>query len=151
MFIIFIVLAAIGFLAMIVGLVLFRKRIKWTRLDGTYRYRLSDNNAEKDGTQVKRREFGIQKMKGISGGFSIRYAIPEFYKKLRSGDQKTIRFSVLFFGAIVFVLSTFLAIGTALLEGGDSNGWLIIGIISFTILLTVILHIRAVRQSNRTD
>lgn len=151
MFITFIVLAAIGFLVMIAGLVLNRKRFKWTKLDGTYRYRASDNIAEKNRTQVKQQEFGIQKMKGISGAFSITYQIPEFYKKIRSGDPDTIRFSLLFFGAVVFVLSTFLAIGAGLVKGGDSNGWLVIGFIVFTILLTIALHIRAVRKSNRID
>jgi hypothetical protein len=151
MFIVFIVLAVIGFLALIAGLLLNRKRFEWTKLDGTYRYRMSDNITEKDGTQVKKRGIGIQKMKGIAGFFRISYSIPEFYQKLRSGDPQTIRVTLLFFGGIFFVLNTFLAIGTGLVESGDSNGWLVIGFVAFFIILTVGLHIRSVRQSNKPD
>jgi len=48
-------------------------------------------------------------------------------------------------------LSTFLAIGTGLVEGGNSNGWLVIGFVAFFIILTIGLHIRSVLQSNKTD
>jgi magnesium-transporting ATPase (P-type) len=151
MFVIFIVLAALGFITMMVGLVLMKNRFKWTKLDGTYRYRMSDNSAGKNGTQIRQREIGIQKLKGIAGTFSISYQIPEFYQKLKSGDHQTIRFAFLFFGGVFFVFNTFLAIGTALVEGGNPNGWLFIGLVAFVIILTAWLHLRSVRQSNKTD
>jgi hypothetical protein len=151
MFILFIVLAALGFITMMVGLVLIKNRFRWTKLDRTHRYRMSDKSTGKNGTQIRKREIGIQKRRGIAGSFSISYQIPEFYHKLKSGDHQTVRFAFLFFGAIFFIFNTFLAIGTALVEGGNSNGWLFIGLVAFVIILTAGLHLRSVRQSNKTD
>ena len=148
MFIIFIVLAVIAFLIMIAGLILLRKSFKWEKVNGTYKYKSSESLSRKNGTQIKHREIGIQKMKGIMGSFSIKYQIPEFYKKLRSGDRKTIRFSILFFGGNVFILFTFLAIGTGLVEGGDPNGWYFIGAVIIFIVLVVFLHTRSAKKSN---
>lgn len=151
MFIILIILAIIFFLIMISGLILLRKNFKWEKVKGTYIYKSSKSLSGKNGTQIKHREIGIQKMKGIMGSFSIKYQIPEFYQKLRSGDSKTIRFSLLLFGGIGFVLCIFLAIGTALVEGGDSNGWLVIGFVIAFIILVALLHAHSVRQSKKTD
>ncbi|MCK4836257.1 MAG: hypothetical protein KAT17_06455 [Candidatus Aminicenantes bacterium] len=150
MFIIFVIPAIIFFLIMIAGLILLRKSFKWKKVDGTYKYRASENISKKNGAQVKHWEIGIQKMKGIVGYFSIKYKIPEFYQKLRSGDRKTFHFSLLLFGAIGFVLFTFLAIGTGLLEGGNSNGWYIIGAVFVFIILVIFLHSRSVKQSKKT-
>jgi amino acid permease len=151
MLIIFIVLAIIFFLIMIAGLILLRKSFKWEKVNGTYKYKSSESLTRRNGTQVKHREIGIQKMKGIMGSFSVKYQIPEFYQKLRSGDRKTIRFSLLLFGGIGFVLCIFLAIGTALIENGDSNGWLVIGFVIAFIILVVLLHAHSVKQSKKKD
>jgi hypothetical protein len=147
---VFVILAIFFLLIMIIGIILLRKKISWHNLNGTFLYRGSPPLSKKNDTHVKHWQYGIQKMKGKIGFINIKYKIPEFYQKLRSGDQNTIRFSVLVLGLTGFVLFTFLTIGTAMLEGGNSNGWYFIGAIMVFMVLVIFLHIRAINQQKKT-
>lgn len=147
----FIVLAVVFFLVLILGIFLNRRRFKTEKIDGTYVYRDSDNIIRKNGTQKKQWGFGMQKLKGKGASFQIRYRIPDFYQKLRDRDRQAITAALIIFGGTGFVCCTFLAVGVGLLESGDTKAWYVIGAVILYVLVVVVFHMKAVRNTEHSE
>jgi len=147
-----IILAVLGFLAGVIGLVLMRHSWKLEKLDGTYSYKagrpetqLEDHDREK----IFYREKGREKLKGVRGSFEFRYEIPEFFTRLRSGDKDTLSHAFILFGFSLFVIFTFLSIGIGLVKGGEKGGWYFIGTVLLVMILLLVVYSSNYRKSKR--
>lgn len=107
-------------------------------------YETKDNGIKKQ--KLLHKEIGKIKLKGIRGSFKFNYLIPEFYKKIASGDKQTIIHAFIIFGFFSFTVFTFLAIGIGLVNEGDKGGWYFIGITILIILFLTFSHIRQHRK-----
>jgi len=128
-----------------------RRKFKSEKINGTYIYRDSENIFRKNGNRKKQWGFGIQKLKGVGTSFQIRYKIPEFYKKLKNRDHQAISAAFIIFGGTGFVCCTFLAVGVGLLESGETSGWIVVAAVVVFVLMVVVSHCKAVKDTEFSD
>lgn len=129
----FIILAVLGFFTGVVGAVLRGRGVKPTSFDSTVTGKSSG---------FLKWGIGFSRMKGVRVTFGSAYKIPGFYKELRQGNRKAMLDALIIFGFSAAVVFTFLAVGSGLIAGGEEAGWLIIGLVILTVIVTALAHIR---------
>lgn len=136
--VLFIILAVLGFFTGFVGAVLRGRGVKPTSFDTTV-----------TGKSSGFLKWGIHfsRMKGVRLSFGSTYKIPDFYKALRQGNRKAMLDALIIFGFSAAVIFTFLAVGSGLIAGGEEAGWLIIGLVTLTVIATALAHIRGCLKS----
>lgn len=147
-----IALAVLGLFIGILGLFLNKKNWKFEKISGTIKYNEGDIEQEDNDTKnikLLHKVTSIEKVKGIAGDFSFKYQIPEFYKKIKSGNKQAITHALILFGFFSCTLFTFLAIGIGLVNAGESGGWYILGIVIFVVIFLFFSHTKQYRKSKR--
>lgn len=149
LFIVCLVLAVMGLAFGISGLVLDKNSWVVEKFSRTFRYRAGRSPADENSLENKtllHREIGWEMSKGLRAGYGFEYRIPEFYAKIFSGDKATLIHAFVLFGFFAFAVFTFYAIGIGLIQGGNENGWIFIGAVTFIVVLVCTLHIRQYRR-----